>query len=142
MYLVPGVGDFKGYFIYDFPYGTTPDTVTDIRITNALQLAGFYRNDEFWPDQQSFTVGYLLLSAHFLVMNIRASSQGISGQYAWTTSSKAVGSVSEAYSIPQQILDNPFYAALTKTTYGAEWFFLVFPYLTGQMFASYGGTNP
>lgn len=142
MYIVPGVTDFKGYFVRDFPYGSDPTTVMDIDITNALQLAGVNFNPCLWSDQQSYTIGYLLLSAHFLVLNLRSSSQGISGQYSWTESSKGVGSVSEGFSIPDRILENPEFAMLSKTNYGAQYLFLVLPQLTGQIFSSYGGTNP
>lgn len=138
----PTVTDFKTYFFRDFPYGSTLDTVTDQDISNALQDADINFNSNLWASQATYTTGFLLLSAHFLVTNLRASSQGIAGQFAWIEASKSAGSVSEGLSIPQRILDNPEFAMLSKTNYGAKFLFLILPQLTGQMFVSHGGTQP
>lgn len=142
MFVNPSVSDFKSYFVRDFPYGATLDTITDTDITNAMQEAGILFNPGLWENQQTYTIGYLLLSAHFLVTNIRGSSQGLSGQFSWIQSSKAVGSVSESYSIPDRILANPEFAMLSKTTYGARYLFLILPLLSGQIFAIAGATHP
>lgn len=136
-YAIPSVSDFKAYFVRDFPYGSTPSTVTDADITSAMQDAAVNFNNNLWASQQSFNVGFLNLSAHFLVLNLRASSQGISGQSEWLHGSKAVGSVSESFVVPQRILDNPEFAWLTSTYYGKKYLMLVLPSLTGQMFGSY-----
>lgn len=141
-YIQPGIADFKSYFFRDFPYGTTLSTVTDADITNAMQLAAVNFNQGLFADQQTYQVAFLLLSAHFLVMNLRASSQGIAGQYEWLQNSKSAGSVSEGLSIPQRILDNPEFAMLSKTNYGAQFLLMVLPQLTGQMFTVCGRTNP
>lgn len=141
-YIQPGIADFKSYFFRDFPYGTTLDTVTNADITNAMQLAAVNFNQGLFADQQTYQVAFLLLSAHFLVMNLRASSQGVSGQYEWLQNSKSAGSVSEGLSIPQRILDNPEFAMLSKTNYGAQFLLMVLPQLTGQIFTVCGRTNP
>lgn len=143
-YIQPSISDFKSYFFRDFPY--TPDGdltgVTDADITNAMQLAAVNFNQALFGDQQSYQVAFLLLSAHFLVMNLRASSQGIAGQYEWLQNSKSAGSVSEGLSIPDRIMENPEFAMLSKTTYGAQYLFMILPQLTGQMFIAYGRTQP
>ena len=82
------------------------------------------------------------MAAHYLVTNLRASSQGINGQYAWLEQSKGAGAVNQSFAIPQRILDNPLFAMLTKTNYGASFLQLVLPQLTGQMFNAYGMTKP
>ena len=142
MFNNPTVTEFKTYFFRDFPYGSTLDTVTDQDISNALQDAAINFNSDFWADQNAYTTGFLLLSAHMMVMALRASTQGIAGQYNWLDASKSVGSVSESFSIPQRILDNPEFAMLTKTTYGAKFLFLVLPQLCGNIFVSFGRTLP
>lgn len=140
-YTVPTIANFKTYFFRDFPYGTTLDKVTNQDITNALADAGFSFNEALFSTQANFTLGYLLLTAHYLVMNLRASSQGIAGQYNWLDASKSVGSVSEGFSIPQRILDNPNFAMLSKTMYGAKFLALILPQLIGNVYTTPDLTN-
>jgi hypothetical protein len=139
----PQVADFKAYFVRDFPYGTDPNTtIQDTDILNAMQMTNINFNAALWADQSSYGVGYLLLSAHYLVMNIRASSQGLAGQYNWLETSKGVGGISQAFSIPERILNDPYFSMLTKTNYGASYLQLVLPQLAGQIYISYGTTTP
>ncbi len=138
----PSVADFKDYFTRDFPYGTDPATsVLDSDIAKSFQMTNVNFNQDLWQDQGAYTVGYLLLSAHYMVMSLRASSQGLSGQFGWVQSSKSVGSVAESFSIPQRILDNPEFAMLAKTTYGAQFLLLILPQLSGQVFSVHGTTR-
>ena len=141
MFVNPTVVDFRSYFIRDFPYGTTIDTVMDQDILNAITDAASNFNPGLFGDQGTYTTCYLNLSAHFLVMSLRASSQGIAGQYEWLVSSKGVGSVSEGLAIPPRIMDNPEFAMLTKTPYGAKYLFMVLPLLAGNIVSVCGGTN-
>lgn len=141
-YAVPTTVDFKAYFVRDFPYGTTVEFVTDADISSAIVDAGFNFNSDFFSSQANFSLGYMLLAAHFLVLNLRASSQGVAGQYAWMTSSKGVGPASEGITIPQRILDNPELAMLSKTYYGAKYLMFILPQLSGQIFTVCGGTQP
>lgn len=145
MFTIPMVSDFKAMFFRDFPYGGTNGdltTVQDQDITQAINDAGINFNQCLFGDQGSFNTGYLLLTAHFMVLNLRNSSQGINGQYPWLQASKSVGSVSESFSIPERLMENPELAMLSKTTYGAKFLFLVLPQLTGQIFTVFGRTNP
>lgn len=142
-YSNPSVADFKAYFTRDFPYGTDPNlAVTDQDISKAFQLANINLNQDLWADQASYSVGYYLLSAHYLVMDLRASSQGINGQFSFLEQSKSVGSVSQAFAIPQRVLDNPDWAVLMKTNYGATFLQLLLPQLTGQIYTVCGSTRP
>jgi len=138
----PTVAEFKTYFMRDFPFGTDPDrAVLDVDIVKAFNLVNINFNPDFFGDQTSYTIGYQLLSAHYLVMNLRASSQGISGQYSWLQNSKGAGSVNEGLAIPQRILDNPEFAMMSKTNYGAQYLFLILPQLSGQVFSVMGTTR-
>lgn len=142
-FVKPTIQEFKDYFFRDFPYGTDPLTsVLDQDITNAFAEAGVNFSECLWSDQANYTIGYLLLSAHYLVINLRSSSQGISGQFSWNQASKAVGSVSESFAIPQRILDNPMFALLSKTNYGARYLMLILPQMAGQIFNAFGSTRP
>lgn len=135
----PSVTDFKNQFVRDFPYGTDVNTgIIDADIAYAFQFVNMNINQGLFPDQGSYSLGYNLLAAHNLVLNIRAGSQGINGQYNWLQTNKAVGAVSETFSIPQRILDNPDFSMLAKTNYGIQFLNLVLPQLAGMMFTSYG----
>src|SRR6185312_1199918 len=99
----PTVADFKNYYVRDFPYGTDPNVaILDSDIANAMVMTNINFSSDLWSDQGSYNVGYLLLTAHYLVMNIRSSSQGINGQFNFLQQSKNVGSVAEAFGIPQR----------------------------------------
>jgi hypothetical protein len=138
----PSATDFKAYFVRDFPFGSTADEVMDADITKAIADAAFLINEALAGSQEEYNTLYLNLTAHFLVMNLRSSSQGISGQYSFLHGSKGVGSVSESISIPQRILDNPEFAMLCKTNYGAKYVMMILPRLAGQMFIVQGTTQP
>lgn len=145
MFTIPAVSDFKIQFYRDFPYGGTNGdltTVQDQDITRAIENASINFNQDLFSDQVSFNNGFLLLTAHFLVMNLRASSQGMNGKFPWLQQSKGVGSVSESFAIPQRILDNPEFAMLAETNYGAQFLMLTIAQLSGQVFVVRGATLP
>lgn len=141
-YTDPTVSDFKNYFSRDFPYGVTNDTVKDSDIVRAMSDATAGTNQDLFISQGFYTIGFLMLSAHNLVMNLRASAQGIAGQYPWMQTSKGVATVNESYVIPQRILDNPELAMLSKTYYGAKYLGQILPQLSAAMFSVCGRTNP
>jgi hypothetical protein len=139
----PSVADFKAYFDRDFPYGTDIETeVRDQDIAKGFQQANMNVSQRFFSDQSGYNIGYLLLSAHFMVMNLRSSSQGLNGQFSFLEQSKNVGAVSQSFAIPQRILDNAFFSMLMKTNYGAMYMQLILPQLVGNAFVVYGTTLP
>lgn len=143
MFVNPQPTDFMNYFNRDFPYGVDINTsVTTTDIANAMQMTNISINQALWTDQASYNVGYLLLSAHYMVLNLLSSSQGINGQYSWLENSKAVGAVNQSFSIPQRVLDNPYWSQLFKTNYGAQYMQLLLPQLCGQMYVVHGTTLP
>lgn len=140
---IPDEQDFKQHFFRDFPFGDESDLdyVGDRDISKAIKEAKVNINQDLFADQCEFELGFLYLTAHYLVMDLRASSQGLSGQYSWLQQSKSVGSVSESFGIPQKILDNPIFAMLSKTNYGAKYLSLILPKMTGAVFAICGDTR-
>lgn len=142
-YSNPSVAEFKVQFFRDFPYGTDMNTtVLDQDITSAFVLVNVNINQALFGDQGSYSYCYNLMAAHYLVMNLRASSQGRNGQFTWLESAKSVGDLAQQFSIPEQILDNPYFSFLCKTNYGAQFLQVIYPQLAGQAFIAYGTTLP
>lgn len=137
----PTVADFKAQFVRDFPYGTTSDKVMDADIQTAITEAAFTINESLFDTQANYSLAYGYLAAHCLVTNIKNSSQGLSGNFAWLEASKGVGSISQSFAIPENILKNPMMAMLSKTSYGAKYLSLVLPLLTGRMGIVMGDTQ-
>lgn len=157
MFTKPTVEDFRNFFSRDFPYAPyIPDSVdpvnvpptqdpnagiTDADITRAFFEGEVTMNLELAGDQDTYTMFYLYAAAHFLVMDLRASSGGLEGSFQWTTQSKSVGSVSESYAIPQMIIDNPGLNMWTKTPYGAKLINMMLPYFVANIFPVCGMTQ-
>lgn len=143
MFVKPDVTDFKEYFFRDFKYTCDGDLtgVTDPDIEKAQGEANVNFNESLFSDQETFSLCYNYLTAHYLVIDLRNSSQGINGEYSWIVSSKSVGSVSESFSIPESITKNPELAMLTKTNYGAKFISLILPLLAGQVLIAAGRTH-
>ena len=138
----PTVAEFKLQFVRDFPYGTTSDKVLDSDIATAITQASQNINEALFDDETSFKFTMNYLAAHYLVMNLKASSQGVGGSFNWLESSKSIGSVSTSYAIPDAILNNPVFAMLSKTSYGADYLSIVIPRSYGQVGAVAGGAMP
>lgn len=141
-YLIPTNDQFRLTFVRDFPYGASNECVMDSDITKAIAEAGFNFNEGLFSSQEEFTLGYLYLTAHYLVMDLRAGAQGVSGAFDWLGNSKSVGSVSEAFTIPQRILDHPVMSYYSKTYYGAKYLSLLLPRLAGNVSIVCGRTQP
>lgn len=142
-FINPTVSEFKAYFHRDFPFGSDIDTsVVDADIEKAVGQTDVNINRNLFTSQQAYTIGYVLLTAHYLVLDLRNASQGLKGQFNFLETSKTVGSVSQSFSIPQRILDNPYFAMLTKTTYGAKYLEHILPQLAGPFGVVYGRTQP
>jgi len=141
MYLDPTIDQFKQYFNRDFPYSNADlTTVQDADINKALAQQQNTINSCLFANQNIYTQGALLLAAHYLVLNLRASSQGIAGKWDWQTVSKGAAAITSSFAVPPRILENPEFSILCSTTYGTQFLFLILPVLTGQMFSVAGGT--
>ena len=153
-FITPTTDDFKTRFDRDFPYAvpegnpsggddTQLDKVRDTDIQRGLNGAGINFNLALWPDQASYQEAYLLLAAHKMVTNLLASSQGLSGQFAWLTVMKSAGGVESKYDIPDRIKQSPFLSSLSLTRYGAAYLEYITPYLVGNAgLAATSGAEP
>jgi len=139
----PSVSDFKVYFVRDFSYGADAAiNVMDSDITKGIDDASVFINTELFGEQDIYDVAFLNLAAHFMVMSLQASSQGVNGQFEWNHGSKGVGSISESFQVPQRIMENPQYAWLVKTHYGLKFLMMILPQLSGQIYTIAGSTRP
>jgi len=142
VYTEPSVEKFKEFFVRDFPYGCDIESeVLDSDINRAITTAKLSINQDLFVSQEEFDLGALLLSAHYLVTNIRSSNAGLAGTSSFLVSSKSVGSVSQSVSIPQSISENPLFAAFMGTSYGTEYLLMIYPRLAGNVFTVGGGTT-
>jgi hypothetical protein len=144
------VNNFRAHFVRDFDYapvGASYDKnsasyVYDGDITKAFSEAQMLFNQELFGSDADIQLAYLYLTAHYLVIDLRSAQQGINGVGDFPVTSRSVGSVSEAYSIPQRFLDDPNLAFYTKTNYGVKYLSFVLPKLIGNVFTVEGNTVP
>lgn len=140
----PTIADFKARFARDFQYATDQSDLTKVinaDIQLALDEAGRMVPTEIFGDQASYSAAFLLLAAHNLVTNIRASSGGLSAATPWLAVSKSAGGASVSYAIPAEFQSNPTFAMYALTPYGAKYLAVMLPYLAGGGFAAVAGAT-
>lgn len=135
------VDDFKAQFVRDFIYGASSDAVMDTDIIRAFAEASIALNQSLYSTDAIIKMMYLYLTAHYLVLDLRASNANIEGGGFFPVNSRSVGSVSESYSIPQIYNENPLFAIYAQTQYGMKFLSLTLPLLVGNVISVYGGTS-
>lgn len=125
----------------------TPDDVAnwvqDSDITNAFAEAISVFNYGLYGDDQTITLAFLYLTAHFLAADLRAAiAGGIMASANLPVSSRSVGSVSEAYDVPQEYKDSPIFAQYATTYYGTKWLAMTLPATVGNMFSVGNPSHP
>ena len=135
------VADFKSLFVRDFTYGTITDTVNDSDITRAFAEASLCLNQSLYSSDAAIKMMYLYLTAHYLVLDLRAASASLESSGSFPVNSRTVGSASESYTIPQQYLDSPVLSVYTQTAYGMKFLSITLPLLVGNIGTVYGGTS-
>lgn len=146
------IQNFKDRFYRDFTFKTTemgaialqadPDFVQDRDITNAFMDAQELLNQGLFPDNNGITIGYLLLTAHCLCLNINNANAGLGATAGMPVTARSVGSVSESYSIPENYLKNPQLQPYLGTAYGLKYLTMVLPAITGNVASVYARTHP
>ena len=101
--------------------------VTDADIERAMSQALINANSRFGADDTEKINIYLHLVAFYLVMDLR-NAQG-SGMFSGYVSSKSVGDVSESYSFPTWLMNEPLYGLYSQNGYGMKYLSLILPYL-------------
>lgn len=138
------VDEFKGWFSRDFPYSNDGDYtgITSQDILKAFAEASMNFNYTLWDTEEEKKLGFLYLAAHYLVIDIQNSSQGINGRYEGIMSSKSVGSVSVGYTIPDWVMASPIYSLLSQSRYGMKYLSLIIPLMIGNIGVVKGATHP
>lgn len=121
---------------------TDQTRVTDDDVAGAILDAQFNVNQALFGDQQTWARAFLYLAAHCLVERLLAAGEGVRSRFAWLTASKTVGDLSESFQIPEQILQSPFLASVSKTRHGARYLEIISPLLVGNMGTHFRQTPP
>ena len=137
------VSEFKSWFFRDFPFSDDESQgITDTDILKAFAEASMNFNSRLWETEEDRKLGFLYLAAHYLVIDLQNSSQGINGRYEGIMSSKSVGSVSVGYTIPDWVMASPIYSLLSQSRYGMKYLSLIIPLLIGNIGVVKGATHP
>ena len=116
--------------------------VRDRDIQNAINDAKQNFNEGLFDNQTDYARAFCYLAAHYLVERLLAAGEGFRSRFNWLTTSKSAGELSEAYGVPESVLQNPFAAMISKTRYGALYLSIVYPLTIGSMFTSFRQTPP
>jgi len=122
--------------------GDVDDYVLDEDIEKAFAEAQTVFNKSLFGTDDQVRIGYLYLTAHYLVNDLRTSMRGIQSTGENIMSSRTVGSVSESYAIPTAWTENPLYNFLAKTGYGLKYLSMILPRMVGNIGTVAGWTNP
>lgn len=127
---------------WDAASDSADDYILDADIERAFAEAKIGLNQALFTSDENIKIGFLYLTAHYLVYDLRAALSGVSGRGAFAVQSRSVGNVSESYGIPQAYLDNPTYQFYTNSPYGLKYLSLVLPLLVGNLISVAGATRP
>lgn len=110
----------------------------DADILEAIGEATVNFNEGLFPDEATAKRVFLFLVAHYLTVDFNIA---LGVNQIGITTSKSVGSVSESYTIPQWLLNNPALSSYATTGYGIKYASLIRPYLVGNVFIVKGATT-
>lgn len=116
--------------------------VQDQDITNAFAEAMINLNQGLFASDAQIKLGFLYLTAHYLVNDLRTSMQGVQSVGQQIVTGRTVGSISEQYGIQKQYLEDPVLSFYTNTGYGLKFLSMVLPLLRGNFGVAYGTTLP
>ena len=84
----------------------------------------------------------LYLSAHLLCDFINTSAQGLVSHIGGIITGKSVGSVSQQYGLPTNLMNNENFSFYMYSRYGLKYLSLILPYLRGGVSVVGGATLP
>ena len=115
--------------------------VLDADIERSFLEAGMNFNQGLFGEDAQITLGFLYLSAHYLVMDLRAAQKGVNSSTENPINSRSVGSVSESYSIPEWVTKDKILNYYTKSSYGMKYLSFILGRMTGNVQAIQGATR-
>ena len=107
-------------------------------ILEAFEEAKINFNEGLFADDSMALKAFLFLAAYYLTMDFM---NALGNNQIGILTSKSVGSVSEGYSIPGWLLNNPMLSMYASNGYGIKYATLIKPYLTGNFFIVKGHTT-
>ena len=123
----------------DWSLLTPSDKVSDLDILHAYAESDITFNETLFISDDDMVLGYLYLSAHYLVNDLNAGGAGSSG--GGIVNSRSVGNVSESYAVPEWQVKSPIFSFYTKSSYGLKYLNMIIPRLAGNVASIAGGTN-
>lgn len=114
--------------------------INDNDILKAMgQARGMININLFNGNKELLTICFLLLTAHYLIVDLNMSKgNGASG---FMITSKSVDGVSASYGIPQTLLNSPLFSYLAKTEFGLKYIQYIMPMLNGYNRIVHGTTS-
>lgn len=107
--------------------------VTSANILTAMQQAKLNINSRIGRTDEEKIFIFLHLVAFYLVLDKQNSAVGMNSAYNGIIASKSVGDVSESYSIPSWLQNNPIYSIYGSNGYGLKYLSLIAPYLANTI---------
>ena len=115
--------------------------ITESDIIKAFAEAKVNFNPELFENCDEALTVYYYLAMHYLVIDITNALNPMTTGFIGFTQSKSVGSVSEGYSVPTWMLNNPLLSGYAQTGYGRKYLSLIQPYLVGNIIFTPGAIN-
>lgn len=116
--------------------------VLDSDITRSFSETQITFNQGLFGTDAQIQIGYLYLTAHYLVLNIKAALKGVQGNGEFVVNSRSVGSVSENFTVPEWITKDRILGAFAQTAYGLKYLNMISSSLVGNIVAIGGATLP
>lgn len=113
------------------------DYVCDTDINNAKAEAEEVANEDILTE-----LSFMYLVAFYLCYDLDLALSGASGQNAFAVSSKKVGSVSETYTVPKWIEDDPYLSFYARNGFGMKYLSLIRGKIIGNVSVVAGTTTP
>jgi hypothetical protein len=99
--------------------------ILDADITKAYNQAVINFACSLFGTDASTELAFYYLWAHYLVIDLKNASGGVSSGGNYPVSSRSVGSVSESYNIPEKYMKNPYYSYIAQSGYGQKYLSLI-----------------
>ena len=132
----------------DTEYWKLVDSSTNVYVLDSdiekaiFQAKQFFNSNLFSTDEELLSY-FVYLVAHYLVIDIQMSQEGINSTGYYIPNHVTVGDVSESYSNPTNSQgDSSIVYQLNQTRYGQKYLALISPLMVGRFSCVGGSTTP